>query len=53
MDSLAKEFARITEQFVYHMKMYQGFAEAFAEMPPPQIGAVWDSAWPFPVSCWE
>ncbi len=44
MDSLAKEFARITEQFVYHMRMYQGFAEAFAEMPPTQIGTVWDSA---------
>ena len=26
------------------MEMYQGFADAFAEMFPLQIGQVWDSA---------
>ena len=44
LDSLVREFRRMVEQFLNQMEMYQGCADAFAEMSLPQISAVWDSA---------
>lgn len=44
LDSLVREFVRFVEQFLNHMEMYQGMADAFAEMSQPQISTVWDSA---------
>ncbi len=44
LDGLVREFSNFTEQFIDRMQMYQGFADAFAEMSQPQISAVWDSA---------
>lgn len=44
LDSLVREFRRMVEQFLNQMEMYQGCADAFAEMSQPQISQVWDSA---------
>ena len=44
LESLAREFTQFVDRFLDGMKMYQGFADAFAEMSPSQIGRVWDSA---------
>ena len=44
LDSLAREFTQFVDRFLDGMKMYQGFADAFAEMSPSQISRVWDSA---------
>ena len=44
LDSLVREFSRFIEQFLDRMKMYQGYADDFAEMSQPQISQVWDSA---------
>ena len=41
---LALTFSRFIEQFLDRMKMYQGYADDFAEMSQPQISQVWDSA---------
>ena len=43
LDGLVREFSRFIEQFLDRMKMYQGFADAFAEMSQTQISQVWDS----------
>ena len=37
LDSLVREFCRVVEYFLNQMKMYQGCADAFAEMSQPQI----------------
>ena len=42
LDSLVREFSRFVEQFLDRMKMYQGYADDFAEMSQPQISEVWD-----------
>ena len=39
-----REFSRFIEQFLDRMKMYQGYADDFAEMSQLQISQVWDSA---------
>ena len=44
LDGLVREFTQFIDQFLDRMRMYQGFADAFAEMSPSQIGQVWDSA---------
>ena len=44
LNGLAREFSQFIEQFLDRMKMYQGFADAFAEMSQMQISRVWDSA---------
>ena len=44
LNGLAREFSQFIEQFLDRMKMYQGFADAFAEMSQTQISQVWDSA---------
>ena len=44
IEDLALEFCRYIEQFLDQMKMYQGLADAFAEMSQPQISQIWDSA---------
>ena len=44
LDGLVLEFCRVIEQFLDQMKMYQGLADAFAEMSQPQISQVWDNA---------
>ena len=44
LNGLAREFSQFIEQFLDRMKMYQGFAVAFAEMSHMQITQVWDSA---------
>ena len=44
LNGLAREFSQFIEQFLDRMKMYQGFADAFAEMSQMQISQVWDSA---------
>ena len=44
LDGLAREFTQFIDQFLDRIKMYQGFADAFAEMSPLQISQVWDSA---------
>lgn len=44
LDGLVREFSRFIEQFLDRMKMYQGYADDFAEMSRPQISQVWDSA---------
>ena len=44
LDSLVREFRRVVEYFLNQMKMFQGCADAFAEMSQPQISTVWDSA---------
>ena len=44
LDGLAREFTQFIDQFLARMEMYQGFADAFAEMSPLQISQVWDSA---------
>lgn len=44
LDGLVREFSRFIEQFLDRMKMYQGYADDFAEMSQPQISQVWDSA---------
>ena len=44
LDSLVREFRRMVEQFLNQMELYQGCADAFAEMSQPQICQVWDSA---------
>ena len=44
LQSLEREFTQFTNQFLDRMKMYQGFADAFAEMSPLQISRVWDRA---------
>ena len=44
LDSLVREFSRFIEQFLDRMKMYQGYADDFAEMSQLQISQVWDSA---------
>ena len=43
LDGLAREFTQFINHFLGRMEMYQGFADAFAEMSPLQIGQVWDS----------
>jgi len=43
LNSLVREFSQFVEQFLDRMKMYQGFADAFAEMSQMQISQVWDS----------
>ena len=44
LNGLMREFANFIEQFLYRMKIYQGFADSFAEMSQTQISRVWDSA---------
>ena len=44
LNGLAREFSQFIDQFLDRMKMYQGFADDFAEMSPIQISQVWDSA---------
>lgn len=44
LQSLEREFTQFMNQFLDRMKMYQGFADAFAEMSPLQISRVWDRA---------
>ena len=44
LNGLVREFSNFIEQFLDRMKMYQGLADAFAEMSQPQINQVWDSA---------
>ena len=44
LNGLAREFSQFIGQFLDRMKMYQGFADAFAEMSQTQISQVWDSA---------
>lgn len=44
LQGLVREFSIFAEQFVDRIKMYQGFADAFAEMSQTQISRVWDSA---------
>lgn len=44
LNGLAREFSNFVKQFLDRMKMYQGFADAFAEMSQAQISWVWDSA---------
>ena len=44
LQSLEREFTQFIDQFLDRMKMYQGFADAFAEMSPLQISRVWDRA---------
>ncbi len=44
LNGLVREFSQFVEQFLDRMKMYQGFADAFAEMSQTQISRVWDSA---------
>lgn len=44
LNGLVREFSDFIDQFVDRIKMYQGFADAFAEMSPSQISRVWDSA---------
>lgn len=44
LNGLVREFSDFIDQFVDRMKMYQGFADTFAEMSPSQISRVWDSA---------
>lgn len=44
LNGLAREFSNFVEQFLDRIKMYQGFADAFAEMSQTQISRVWDSA---------
>ena len=44
LNGLVWEFSQFVEQFLDRMKMYQGFADAFAEMSQTQISRVWDSA---------
>ena len=44
LNGLAREFSQFIDQFLDRMKMYQGFADAFAEMSHTQISRVWDSA---------
>lgn len=44
LQSLEREFTQFIGQFLDRMKMYQGFADAFAEMSPLQISRVWDGA---------
>ena len=44
LDGLVWEFSRFIEQFLDRMKMYQGYADDFAEMSQLQISQVWDSA---------
>ena len=44
LNGLVREFSQFVEQFLDRMKMYQGFADSFAEMSQTQISQVWDSA---------
>ena len=44
LDGLVREFSQFVEQFLDRMKMYQGYADDFAEMSQLQISQVWDSA---------
>ena len=44
LDGLVREFSRFIEQFLDRMKIYQGYADDFAEMSQLQISQVWDSA---------
>ncbi len=44
LNGLVREFSQFVEQFLDRMKMYQGYADAFAEMSQTQISQVWDSA---------
>ena len=44
LNGLVREFSRFIEQFLDRMKMYQGYADDFAEMSQLQISQVWDSA---------
>ena len=44
LNGLVREFAQFIEQFLDQMEMYQGYADAFAEMSQTQISQVWDSA---------
>ena len=44
LNGLVREFSQFVEQFLDRMKMYRGFADAFAEMSQTQISQVWDSA---------
>ncbi len=43
LNGLVREFSQFVEQFLDRMKMYRGFADAFAEMSQTQISQVWDS----------
>ena len=44
LNGLVREFSNFIGQFLDRMKMYQGFADTFAEMSQTQISQVWDSA---------
>ena len=44
LNGLVREFGQFIEQFLDRMEMYQGYADAFAEMSQTQISQVWDSA---------
>lgn len=43
LDSLVREFTQFIGQYLDRMKMYQDFADTFAEMSQTQISQVWDS----------
>ena len=43
LDSLVREFSQFIGQYLDQMKMYQGYADTFAEMSQTQISQVWDS----------
>ena len=43
LDSLVREFTQFIGQYLDRMKMYQGYADTFAEMSQTQISQVWDS----------
>lgn len=43
LDSLVREFTQFIGQYLDRMKMYQGYADTFAEMSQFQISQVWDS----------
>ena len=43
LDSLVREFIQFIGQYLDRMKMYQGYADTFAEMSQTQISQVWDS----------
>ena len=43
LDSLVREFSQFIGQYLDRMKMYQGYADTFAEMSQTQISQVWDS----------
>ena len=43
LDSLVREFSQFIGQYLDRMKMYQDYADTFAEMSQTQISQIWDS----------